>query len=30
VKARLISLSVLAALVVPVLMGLGGFVDGHA
>jgi hypothetical protein len=29
VKARLISLSVLAALTLPILMGLGGFVDGH-
>jgi hypothetical protein len=28
-KARLISISVFAALVLPVLMGLGGFVDGH-
>ena len=29
-KARLISIGVFAALLLPVLMGLGGFVDGHA
>jgi hypothetical protein len=29
VKARLISIGVFAALALPVLMGLGGFVDGH-
>ena len=28
-KARLISLSVFATLMLPVLMGLGGMVDGH-
>jgi hypothetical protein len=29
VKARLISLSVFATLLLPVLMGLGSFADGH-
>jgi hypothetical protein len=29
VKARLITFSVFAALTLPILMGLGGFVDGH-
>jgi hypothetical protein len=29
VKARLITFSVYAALMLPILMGLGGFVDGH-